>query len=65
MYEGSKVLADSGALYDFTLQGGRIGLFCFSQEMVFFSDLQYKCLEEVSPEVWAHREDLVPRLELF
>ncbi|XP_071963203.1 thrombospondin-1-like [Antedon mediterranea] len=43
MHEGSKLLADSGDLYDTTLRGGRIGLYCFSQAMVFFSDLEYKC----------------------
>ncbi|XP_033101044.1 thrombospondin-1-like [Anneissia japonica] len=43
MHEGSKLLSDSGDLYDTTLRGGRIGLYCFSQAMVFFSDLEYKC----------------------
>ncbi|XP_071484135.1 thrombospondin-2-like [Diadema antillarum] len=45
-WEGSSVLADSGPLYDSTLRGGRLGLYCFSQEMVFFSDMEYKCLSD-------------------
>ncbi|XP_065827265.1 cartilage oligomeric matrix protein-like [Oscarella lobularis] len=43
IYEGSEMIVDSGDLYDYTLRGGRLGFFVFSQPRVIWSDLNYAC----------------------
>ena len=42
-FEDTELVADSGSIYDKTLRGGRMGVFCFSQEGVIWSDLVYRC----------------------
>ncbi|XP_076104417.1 uncharacterized protein LOC143073060 [Mytilus galloprovincialis] len=42
-FEGTELLADSGNIIDTTLRGGKLGVFCFSQEKVIFSNLLYRC----------------------
>ncbi|XP_043220048.1 cartilage oligomeric matrix protein-like isoform X2 [Amphibalanus amphitrite] len=60
IYEGEYLVADSGNIYDSTLKGGRIGVFCFSQEMIIWSDLVYRCNDDVPEEVY---ERLPPNLQ--
>lgn len=43
IFDGENMVADSGNIYDGTLKGGRLGVFCFSQEMIIWSDLVYRC----------------------
>lgn len=43
MHNGKDLLVDSGRIVDKTYAGGRMGMFIFSQEMVFYSDMEYKC----------------------
>lgn len=42
-YEGSELVADSGVTIDTTMRGGRLGVFCFSQENIIWSNLKYRC----------------------
>ncbi|KAH3835636.1 hypothetical protein DPMN_108994, partial [Dreissena polymorpha] len=49
LFEETQMVADSGNIYDDGLKGGRLGVFCFSQEMIIWSDLVYRCNEYVPP----------------
>ena len=52
IFKGQDVVADSGNVMDNTLKGGRLGVFCFSQEQVIWSDLSYNCREKLPQEVY-------------
>ncbi|KAK9498010.1 hypothetical protein O3M35_003899 [Rhynocoris fuscipes] len=52
IFEGENLVADSGNIFDSTLKGGRLGVFCFSQEMIIWADLVYRCNENVPREIY-------------
>lgn len=60
VFEGENMVADSGNLYDNTLRGGRLGVFCFSQEMIIWSDLVYRCNGEYHYHLYSN---INPRLQ--
>ncbi|XP_042888974.1 cartilage oligomeric matrix protein-like isoform X2 [Penaeus japonicus] len=47
LYKGDSQVMDSRNIYDHTLQGGRMGLFCFSQEKIIWSNMKYNCEDGV------------------
>ena len=49
LFEETQLVADSGNIIDTTHRGGRLGVFCFSQENVIFSDLVYRCNGQYQP----------------
>lgn len=60
IFEGQNMVADSGNVFDSTLKGGRLGVFCFSQEMIIWSDLVYRCNDAVPEAIY---NELPPRLQ--
>ncbi|GIZ05168.1 cartilage oligomeric matrix protein [Caerostris extrusa] len=52
IFEGENLVADSGNIYDSQLKGGRLGVFCFSQEAIIWSDLVYRCNEAVPSAIY-------------
>lgn len=36
-------MADSNVVLDTTMRGGRLGVFCFSQENIIWANLRYRC----------------------
>ncbi|XP_058862010.1 thrombospondin-3a-like [Acipenser ruthenus] len=58
LYEGSGLVADSGVVIDTTMRGGRLGVFCFSQENIIWSNLRYRCNDTIP-------EDFAPQRQQF
>ncbi|KAL1501068.1 hypothetical protein ABEB36_006466 [Hypothenemus hampei] len=52
IFEGENMVADSGNIFDTTHRGGQLGVLCFSQEQIIWSDLAYRCNENVRDEIW-------------
>uniref|UniRef100_A0A6Q2Y6A8 TSP C-terminal domain-containing protein n=1 Tax=Esox lucius TaxID=8010 RepID=A0A6Q2Y6A8_ESOLU len=46
-YEGPNLVADSGVKIDTSMRGGRLGVFCFSQENIIWSNLKYRCNDTI------------------
>uniref|UniRef100_A0A3B3TD39 Thrombospondin 4b n=1 Tax=Paramormyrops kingsleyae TaxID=1676925 RepID=A0A3B3TD39_9TELE len=46
-YEGTNLVADTGVTIDTTMRGGRLGVFCFSQENIIWSNLKYRCNDTI------------------
>ncbi|XP_026994206.2 thrombospondin-4a [Tachysurus fulvidraco] len=46
-YEGTILVADSGMVIDTSMRGGRLGVFCFSQENIIWSNLKYRCNDTI------------------
>ncbi|KAG5341187.1 TSP4 protein, partial [Acromyrmex charruanus] len=61
LYQGTQQIVDSGNVFDSTLQGGKLGVYCFSQEMITWSDLLYKCTDTVPQIVWDQLPDNLKR----
>nr|XP_058903751.1 thrombospondin-3 isoform X2 [Kogia breviceps] len=59
LYEGSQLVADSGVIIDTSMRGGRLGVFCFSQENIIWSNLQYRCNDTVPEDFEPFRRQLL------
>ncbi|XP_004388586.1 thrombospondin-3 isoform X3 [Trichechus manatus latirostris] len=59
LYEGPQLVADSGVIIDTSMRGGRLGVFCFSQENIIWSNLQYRCNDTVPEDFEPFRRQLL------
>ncbi|XP_025423657.1 cartilage oligomeric matrix protein [Sipha flava] len=60
IFEGQNMVTDSGNVFDYTFKGGRLGVFCFSQEMIIWSDLVYRCNDNIPETIY---RELPPKLQ--
>ncbi|XP_020636619.3 cartilage oligomeric matrix protein isoform X1 [Pogona vitticeps] len=54
-YEGPELVADTGVVLDTTMRGGRLGVFCFSQENIIWSNLRYRCNDTIPEDYESYR----------
>ncbi|XP_074834409.1 cartilage oligomeric matrix protein [Carettochelys insculpta] len=57
-YEGPEQVADTGVVLDTTMRGGRLGVFCFSQENIIWSNLRYRCNDTIPEDYEQFRTQL-------
>ncbi|XP_020777925.1 thrombospondin-3a [Boleophthalmus pectinirostris] len=64
LFEGSHQVADSGVLLDSTMRGGRLGVFCFSQENIIWSNLRYRCNDTIPEDFQIHRKQVLMHIKV-
>uniref|UniRef100_A0A3P8ZNV2 Thrombospondin 3 n=1 Tax=Esox lucius TaxID=8010 RepID=A0A3P8ZNV2_ESOLU len=64
LYEGTEMVADSDVVIDTTMRGGRLGVFCFSQENIIWSNLRYRCNDTVPDDFNQHRKQVLMHIKV-
>uniref|UniRef100_A0A667ZGS3 Thrombospondin 3a n=1 Tax=Myripristis murdjan TaxID=586833 RepID=A0A667ZGS3_9TELE len=64
LFEGVDMVADSGVVIDTTMRGGRLGVFCFSQENIIWSNLRYRCNDTVPDDFHSHRKQVLMHIQV-
>uniref|UniRef100_A0A4W5QXH0 Thrombospondin 3a n=1 Tax=Hucho hucho TaxID=62062 RepID=A0A4W5QXH0_9TELE len=64
LYEGTEMVADSGVVIDTTMRGGRLGVFCFSQENIIWSNLRYRCNDTVPDDFNPYRKQVLLHIKV-
>uniref|UniRef100_A0A673AL39 Thrombospondin 3 n=1 Tax=Sphaeramia orbicularis TaxID=375764 RepID=A0A673AL39_9TELE len=64
LFEGTDLVADSGVVTDTTMRGGRLGVFCFSQENIIWSNLRYRCNDTVPEDFQSHRKQVLMHVQV-
>ncbi|XP_077382007.1 thrombospondin-3a [Festucalex cinctus] len=64
LFEGADMVADSGVLIDDTLRGGRLGVICFSQENIIWSNLRYRCNDTLPEDFHTHGQQVVMHVQV-
>ncbi|XP_072530799.1 thrombospondin-3b [Salminus brasiliensis] len=62
LYEGNALVADSGVVIDTSMRGGRLGVFCFSQENIIWSNLGYRCNDTIPDDFYLYQKQMNLRL---
>ncbi|KAJ8374735.1 hypothetical protein SKAU_G00053150 [Synaphobranchus kaupii] len=63
-YEGPQMVADTGIIIDTTMRGGRLGVFCFSQENIIWANLRYRCNDTIPEDFDTFRVQQVQQVQL-
>ncbi|XP_053494830.1 thrombospondin-3b [Ictalurus furcatus] len=58
LYEGTALVADSGVVIDSSMKGGRLGVFCFSQENIIWSNLGYRCNDAIPDDFYLYHRQM-------
>uniref|UniRef100_A0A3B3D3A0 Thrombospondin 3a n=1 Tax=Oryzias melastigma TaxID=30732 RepID=A0A3B3D3A0_ORYME len=64
LFEGKTMVADSGVVVDTSMRGGRLGVFCFSQENIIWSNLRYRCNDTVPEDFKTHRQQFMTQIQV-
>uniref|UniRef100_A0AAQ5YQR3 Thrombospondin 3 n=1 Tax=Amphiprion ocellaris TaxID=80972 RepID=A0AAQ5YQR3_AMPOC len=64
LFEGMDMVADSGVVVDTSMRGGRLGVFCFSQENIIWSNLRYRCNDTVPEDFQSHRKQVMMHIQV-